>query len=258
MTQVLDSHAHIGRIGQYESTAQALLTAMDAAGIGEAVVSSLEGNEYVDDVRVGDGTSALTINRELAQLCRAQPRFRALYWVRPCSEAPGAAMRQLLAEYRDVFVGLKLHPRGVGAAIGHPAYEPYLALAASLCLPVCVHTQQDGWADTALLAKWARAWPQVNFIAVHMDLGSDHAQAMEHCARLPNLFGDTTLMSCADMEKAVGVCGAEKILFGSDAAIFGASSYERYLPHLQTKNLTDGQRELVLGGNARRLLRRKV
>ena len=38
----------------------------------------------------------------------------------------------------------------------------------------------------------AKAHPNVDFVMVHMDLGTDNSQTLDLLGRLPNLYGDTS------------------------------------------------------------------
>ena len=61
-----------------------------------------------------------------------------------------------------------------------------------------------------------------------MEMGTDHIDAMQFIKECPNLYGDTTMVEVNDAIKAIQFCGSKKILFGSDAVVFGEDSYKRY------------------------------
>lgn len=71
----------------------------------------------------------------------------------------------------------------------------------------------------------AKSYPDVNFVMVHMGLGTDNSQAIELIAKLPNLYGDTTWVSVDSTLKFLSICGDDKLLFGSDAPIDGKDTY---------------------------------
>ncbi len=74
---------------------------------------------------------------------------------------------------------------------------------------------------TVHLFNAAKANPDINFVAVHMDLDSDSKEAIDCISRLPNLYGDTTWVSVKTTLRAIEKCGSEKILFGTDNPIDG-------------------------------------
>ena len=78
-----------------------------------------------------------------------------------------------------------------------------------------------------------------------MELFTDHEEAIQLISQLPNLYGDTTLVSAQDVSYTIEKCGADKILFGSDAPVMGTSSYDtleelkRTLPDRFSKEAVD-------------------
>ena len=65
----------------------------------------------------------------------------------------------------------------------------------------------------------AETHPEINFVAVHMELCGDHSHVMNLIAQHPNLYGDTTFPPVSDVREAIDRCGADKIVLGSDAPI---------------------------------------
>lgn len=251
--KLIDSHTHVGKFGQWSCSVASLLAAMGGFGVSQALVSTLSANEFDYAVqRIPTELDQLAINDELLQDVKASAgRLKALFWIRPFSETVDARLKQYLTLNRDWFVGLKVHPLCAGLPFTVENYRAYLDLCRELALPFCIHSQPDGYANIKLIAAAARQYPQVNFVAVHMELGTNHRAAMQMIRDCSNLYGDTTLVEPADVAAAMETCGSEKILFGSDAVVFGENSYARYAP---LKELISGEAaEKLFCGNAQKL-----
>ncbi len=74
-----------------------------------------------------------------------------------------------------------------------------------------------------------KKYPAINFVMVHMGLGTDNKKAIDYIAQLDNLYGDTSWVSLESTLRAVEKCGSHKILFGTDSPIDGIDTYEKYL-----------------------------
>ncbi len=233
--KIIDSHAHIGKIGCYSSDAAMLQKAMDSFDVQTAIISNMSANEFdCDGNDISNYKNQIEMNREISAVCRLnQEKFKGLFWIRPHHEKCNLEAEAFLKENKDIFVGLKVHPKGANLKFTYENYHDYLNLCKNLNLPFCIHTEQDGFSNIDYVYEVACECPDINFIAVHMNLGSDHNEAFEYIKSLPNLYGDTTLVGLQDVIFALQYCGSEKILFGSDAAIFGENSYERYRNYIE-------------------------
>lgn len=257
--KIVDSHTHIGTIGGYSCDIETLLKAMNSFGAQTALVSDVSANEFDSDGNyIDDGKSQVESNLRLAQICEKND-LKALFWVRPCREKCGADVMRFLKVYKDVFKGLKAHPAGSRLKFTAENYRSCLEACRELRLPICVHTGQDGFSNTEYVYEAALEYPDVNFIAVHMDAGSGHRKAMDLIRRQPNLYGDSTLVSLEDTIEALRLCGSGKILFGSDAAVFGINSYERYVSFKQElpRLFAEDETALFFHGNAERIFFRE-
>ena len=67
----------------------------------------------------------------------------------------------------------------------------------------------------------AKHHPELNFVMVHMDLGTDNATALDMLGKLPNLYGDTTWVPIHTTVEAIRRYGSKKMLFGTDNPIDG-------------------------------------
>lgn len=230
MTKIIDSHAHTGRIGDLSCDAGQLLKAMDGFGIATAMISNISANELDNNNSSSPYKNQLEANREVLEECRASSgRLKGLFWITPTHGGYSPEIELFIKENRDIFVGLKSYPKGANLKFTYENYCDWLNLCRKLELPFCVHTEQDGCSNMEFVYEVARRCPDIRFIAVHMDIGGDRKKSCEYIKSLPNLYGDTTTVELQDVIHALQYCGSEKILFGSDAAVFGEDSYKRYV-----------------------------
>lgn len=104
----------------------------------------------------------------------------------------------------------------------------------------------------------APQYPDVAFIVPHLGSFRDdwraHQRVIDQLVRYPNVFADTSAVRRFDyIMEAVKRAGARKILFGSDGPWLHPGLE---LHKIKLLGLPAEQEELILGGNALRLLRR--
>lgn len=256
---IIDSHVHLGTMLGFDMTENDIIASMEKYGIGRALVSNVESTEFghkQEALPEGAAVSELESNRRTLELVRRHPGvLYGQYWFKPATERFGPEAEAMIRENRGAFRGLKLHPYHSMTSISDPRCEPWLVLAEELKLPVAVHTAADPHSDSENVFAAAKAHPGVDFIMVHLGLGTDNAKAIDLVAKLPNLYGDTTWVSKENALRAVRSCGAEKILFGTDSPIDGIDTYAKYTEMLDflKAGLSAAEFELVTHGNAERL-----
>jgi predicted TIM-barrel fold metal-dependent hydrolase len=144
-----------------------------------------------------------------------------------------------------------------------------LAPVMSVCLgrkcPVLVHTNEPvghaypGKTPMTLgqLYRLIAEFPHNVIILAHWGAGIFFYSLMkkEVSERLKNVYFDTAaspyLYKPEIYRTAIRLVGLEKILFGSDYPLLAP---RRYFRELEEAGLTAGEREMICGGNARRLL----
>ena len=186
---------------------------------------------------------------------------RVAYALTP--ESPAAIETYVL---KHGFKGVKLHNEPDLPLKGLLASHPIFVKAAELGVPVLVHGchEEEGLpADlhdelaggashfpVRLMAELGRRYPDTTFIFAHA--GMMWVKAFQAAEPYPNVCLD---MSGFDpergiVEKAVEVLGA-RVLFGSDAP---GRIYAAQLAKVLYADISEADKELVLGGNAARLL----
>lgn len=228
--EIIDSHVHVGKYCEWDCSPDILMDCMRGFGVSMGIVSDLGGIEYDNAFNpISTSQNQLQLNTGLINKISGYGKTcKALFWIRPYAEAANRELEEYLVKNRNWFVGLKVHPRGANVKFSGENYYSYLELCRKLSLPICVHTENDGFSNIEYVRRVADQYPGVNFVAVHMGFRTDRKEAIRHIKECPNLYGDTTLVSINEVINAIQMCGDKKILFGSDAPVFGPESYDRY------------------------------
>jgi uncharacterized protein len=164
-------------------------------------------------------------------------------------------------------VGIKLHPSSQRFNPDDPNLWPVYGEAESLEMPVVSHggifpvdPESSDFSRPRAFARILEAFPKLRFVLAHMGWGYvDEAVAMAE--RFPNMHFDSSSVitgtinppSLSDDEAVALVrrFGAERILFASDWPWFHPL---RDLERIETLALSDSERRLILGENARRVM----
>jgi predicted TIM-barrel fold metal-dependent hydrolase len=239
----VDAHVHARVLGAASMGLASLRTAIYSAGMTHALVSWRD-NQFVDSV------TATT------------PWLTPLVWVSP-GEPSVDAVRTRLA---NGAVGLKLHPAYDRYAADTHALNPYLGVAADAGVPVTVHSG-PGFADPDLIRRLAERFPMVGFVLYHTYLGPPEGRrrASRHARALPNLYLETSWCRSEEVERLIDEVGADRVLFGSDAAVDGPRHFVRRPPNIEltenyngsllrlAKRLSPAVTRKLLTDNTRRL-----
>ena len=226
---IIDTHVHIGNMLVFDMLPEDVLYSMDKYGIDFSLVSNIEcaendhnGNPVPQNLQ----KSQNAVLEKTLEFARANPdKIGVLPWLKIRQERPDEKFIKMIADNRDIIYGLKLHPFHSITAPDDESLESIYRLAAEYNLPVVSHTGGCPEADSIRLYNAAKKHPEVNFVMVHMYLGTDNSQAIELLGKLPNLYGDTTWVPVESTLKAINKWGSEKILFGSDNPIDGKDTY---------------------------------
>ena len=220
-----------------------LVALEEEAGVGRCVV--MPGAEDRPD---NDGLAARIEGRSCMVGCAA---------VNPL--LGGEAVEELERSVRDLgFRGLRLFPADHGFPMDGEAVDPVLDKARELGIPVTVDGCREG-CEPARIAAAATRFSEVPFI---VDVGfrpsappasmrvplPPEGRIAETAREAPNVYLGLTAMAAVELyciKRLMGVCGPEKLIFGSNAP-WG-------LPRLAVRGfrlvrLPRRQEEAVLGG----------
>lgn len=226
---IIDTHVHIGKMLVFDMPPENVLYSMDKYGIDFSLVSNVEcaendhnGNPIPQNLQ----KSQNAVLKKTLEFARTHSdKIGVLPWLKIRQERPDAEFIRMIADNRDIIYGLKLHPFHSRTAPDDETLESVYKIAAEYNLPVVSHTGGCAEAVSLRLYNAAKKHPEINFVMVHMDLGTDNSQAIELLGKLPNLYGDTTWVPVESTLKAINKWGSEKILFGSDNPIDGKDTY---------------------------------
>jgi predicted TIM-barrel fold metal-dependent hydrolase len=172
------------------------------------------------------------------------------------------------------FRGVKLYPVNRCYRVSDPACRPFFDKVAELCVPVTVHygvtvdpTGDMRFADPTDLSPVARDYPDVPFVIAHFGAGflSEVLRVAYQCKNVcvdssgTNNWMDYFVpkLTLADVfERCLTALGPERILFGTDAGT--TAPYREWIKFQQVRTLeelglSDGERDLLLRGNAMRV-----
>jgi predicted TIM-barrel fold metal-dependent hydrolase len=226
---------------------------MDAGGVRQAAV--IPGHAYP---RTNGLPDTRALNDRIAAYRDAQPdRFPvAIGIVEPVFEE--ACFPELDRCARDLgLVGISFHTRFQGVSMDSPWVARYVERVAELGMVPVLHAMTES-SDEALwkTAEIARALPDVAMLV--LDAFSSFEGTREAFAiaeRCPNLCWDTSLSYNFDfLEAFANQFGAAKVVFGTD--LYSPPLGRRIshlIPQILESSLSDPDKALVLGGNARRL-----
>jgi predicted TIM-barrel fold metal-dependent hydrolase len=146
----------------------------------------------------------------------------------------------------------------IACKANHPSVDPIAARAAELGAPILQHCcyipAQSEQTSPAEVAELATRQPKMKMVIAHLTACMERglADIRPH----PNISVDFAggEPEATWVERAVKWLGPGRVVFGTDAPI---RSYGSSLGRVYGARLGARQRELVLGGNARRLLGRR-
>ncbi len=253
---IIDTHMHLGSQGIFDLSYSVLLRQMDTHGIDKGLISSVECSEfhpYTGQPFPNPSTQLETNRRLLETVQKSNGRLYLSFWCK-CATERAEGVYDFVKSNAPWVRGLKFHPFYSRLPLEDPRYVPYLEIARQLDLPVSVHTDPTGRSTPEQLLALAKRFPSVRFLMVHMELGTDHEDAIRSLTKADNLYGDTTWVDEGSVLRAMEICGSTKLLFGSDAPIDGEESYRFYAPLLgRYRKAPDGVWADVLYKNAQRL-----
>lgn len=246
---VIDGHTHFAapERGYPPCTVEELLRVMDLAGIDAVVTcppySSIDPDRNYDEANAYLARSMEEAPNRIFAFLRVNPHNR--------DHTLEAIERGVLEQG---FYGVKLHPRNEAFPINSEELtHPIAEKAAKMNVPILIHTGEPdtyGYAQPTLVGGLADVFPEVTLIVGHMGkrLVDDAILVAEW---FDNIILETSFRSHKDIEKAVRVVGADRVIYGSDMP-FGVPEVE--MKKVMVADITEEERRLLLGENMARIL----
>ncbi len=226
---IIDTHVHIGNMIGFVMPEEDVIWSMNEYGINYSIVSSINAAEHDHELHLIPKKyqhSQTECLQDVVSFARRYPdRIGAAVWVRPYCEKADYELYKGINDNRKYIKAIKFHPFHSNVPFDSATTEPFIELAEHYGLPAVVHTGGSDAASCMRVYQMAKRHPKVNFVMVHMGLGTDNQEAIELVSKLPNLYGDTTWVSPQSTLQLIRTAGIEKVMFGSDNPIDGKNTY---------------------------------
>jgi len=246
---IVDAHAHMGVWYNFhipeQGTPASMIHAMDLVGIDVAIIAP----------HICIGPCYLQGNRDAYAAAAEFPgRLRPFVTINP--NYPRTEVEAEIAHWdrHGGIIGFKFHPACHSAPACHEHYYPALEYAEAHSLPILSHNWTGGQVNgKETLHGLAETFPRVTFIIGHALSGWSAIDTNCAIAKLyPNVMLDTTGsgLTFDAVPEVVRRVGAERVIFGTDNPFIDPRPG---LGRLLMARLTDDQKRLILGGNAKRV-----
>ncbi len=224
---IIDTHTHIGTMLNFDMKEKHILYMMQKYNIDHCIVSNCEcathDHKHRKIPRIFRKSHTKTCLRTIRFAQQNKGKISAALWVNPYEDFK--PIDEMIAQNREVITAIKLHPFHSKLRFDSELITPYIKLAQKYDLPIVTHTGNCEYDDAQLVYNVAKKYPAVNFVMVHMGLGTDNQKAIKLISELSNLYGDTTWVSIESTLEFLKICGDDKIVFGSDSPIDGKDTY---------------------------------
>lgn len=226
---IIDTHVHIGNFLDFNLSPKDVLYSMEKYNIDYSLVSSIEAAEYDHRLKpipmYMQKSQTECLKKCINFACDNYGKIGVAVWIKPATETANSELKELISKNLDVVKAVKVHPFHSKTAFDGEKMLSFISLAKKFDLPIVVHTGGCDEASPKRVYNAAKIHPDVNFIMVHMGLGTDNSEAMNLICRLPNLYGDTTWVPMKNTVELIKRSSSKKVLFGSDNPIDGRDTY---------------------------------
>lgn len=248
---LIDCHTHIGHLpGALHDafTAEDLIYIAEHEGVAFMLVSSASTSTI---------SQTFGTDEAIAMVERHGDRLGGMLWINPRDPAWRSDAERAA---RHGFYGIKIHPVLDHYAVEREALDEVFQCAREHHWPILTHADADG--TTMSAARYEPlivAYPEVVLILAHLRL-----EAIPLAKRYENVYLDTTYLDPLMVEVGVDALGADKILFGSDAAegfevghapgrVRPRRSYAELIAGLRARGISEAALRRIAYENAREL-----
>lgn len=239
-----DMHAHI-MMPDVEGSKRKILETAERYRVDRFYVSTLGSNIYPNEQEIQE------CNAATAGFMKEQPNLiKGYVYINPRNANAMDVLRKGMEE--QGMSGLKLW---VATHCDDPLVYPLVEQMIGYDKPILIHTfvkavGQTEYESTAYhVANLAERYPEAKLIMAH--LGGEPYHGIRSVAKYKNVWIDHsgTLVGSNDLDHAVKLVGADRLLFGTDMPMAFASSYGQVLE----ADLTAEEREKILWKNTAEL-----
>jgi len=242
----IDFHGHQGRwdvVGMWDEPSH-MLAAMDSVGIERACVFNI----FHPDSRLG--------HDRLHRFIQAHPtRFIGFAYCTPMLPRDRMMSELERAIGQLGFAAIKIYPLYGEIAMNDARWEPVYQFANDRGLAVISHTGSQPSVEPKLVMDVAPRFPRANFVVAHAgNLPAQRSQAITAARTFANVYIETctTFRGPGVIEQLVDGAGADKVIYGSDMPLMDPRCQ---IGRIITAQLSEADKRMILGGNARKLLR---
>lgn len=227
---IIDTHVHIGgeAVG-FHMNEDMVIEAMEKYGIDFCIVSNGDAGEVDHQQKLLPDELQFTQEESLMrtiQFAKKYPgKIGVAPWVKPLTQGMTKELEEMVMANREFICAIKLHPFHSHLSPIDECSLPYIELAEKLGVPVVSHTGNGEDDDPQKLYEAAKMFPKVDFVMVHMGLGTDNQKALNLLGKADNLYGDTTWVPMSTTIESIRRYGSKRMLFGSDMPIDGVDTY---------------------------------
>lgn len=157
-----------------------------------------------------------------------------------------------MAHEDPYMIGLKLHPAINEWYADSPLVYPIVEKAIEYNMPMLFHSGADKHSHPRNLGNLAARYKEAKFIMGHIG-ESEAVEGVQVAAQHENIWLDTTgsYNLKGILNYAINYVGDERILFGLDYPAYNCGPE---ISKVRDADISDKQKELIFGGNAKRLL----
>ncbi len=240
---IIDGYCVLGVDREYDLTAEALLQAMDTAGVDRAVIAPVDRWLAVDNRRGND---------YILQAAAAHPgRFIPACSANPWYGAAGVEeFRRAVGEGARLLV---LHPMVQGYLANDELAWPLLAAAEEARVPVYVHTGPPGNSSPWQITDLAERYPAIDFIMGHSGSTDFWNDVNDATVAAENIYLESSLARPFAFVPRLDVVGARRGIMGS----FAPNSDFGFEWRQIREAVPAGLFSQVCGGNLQRLLEKR-
>lgn len=205
----MDGYVALGIDREYDLTADALLRAMDAAGVAQALIAPIdrclavlnrEGNRALQQ-------AASAHPERLLPACAANPWY---------GDAAVEELRRALGEGARMLI---LHPSVQGFLANDELVFPLLDAAAAAGIPVYVHTGPPGQATPWQVVDLAERYPTLDFVMGHCGATDFWNDVIEAARAAENVCLESSFARPFAFSRYADALGAHRCLVGSFAPL---------------------------------------
>lgn len=250
--RIWDDHCHLGSVpgATPEERITFLIECADRLGIERLLVSqgySVDLHPTPSQIRAENDRVMRAVRRfpdrayGSVYLSPAHPEFSVQEFNRCVRDGPMVSIGELEVDKR----------------CNAPEMYPIVECAVRMKVPILQHTwlkaggNEPGESTPADLVELARRYPEVQFVCVHT--GGDWERGIRVIRAAKNVSAEIAGSNPTSgfVEMAVRELGPERVIYGSDV---GGRSFASQLAKVIGADIPDSAKELILGGNLRRLL----